>query len=176
MSDTRHPGLNLGIRHPAAHEEAEEVVFGFWVFLMSDLVLFACLFATYATMLDSTAGAPGGHVLYDIRIAAAETAALLLSSFTFGLASIAMKHGEHDPAVATAAKRCHRPGARAFPLLPAHRPVEIEAGRSAAHPVLVDDRADHGERDAVDHPERENADDVGKARGLPLDPAKGSHP
>ncbi len=105
MSDTRHPGLNLGIRHPAAHEEAEALVFGFWVFLMSDLVLFACLFATYATMLDATAGAPDGKTLYDIKIAAMETASLLLSSFTFGLASIALKHGEHDPKVATAAKR-----------------------------------------------------------------------
>ena len=105
MSDTRHPGLNLGTRHPAAHEEAEELVFGFWVFLMSDLVLFACLFATYATMLDSTAGAPGGHTVYDIRIAAMETAALLLSSFTFGMASIALKHGEHDPKARTSSQR-----------------------------------------------------------------------
>ena len=105
MSDTRHPGLNLGIRHQTAHEEAEEVVFGFWVFLMSDLVLFACLFATYATMLDSTADAPGGRAVYDIKSAAMETAALLLSSFTFGMASIALKHGEHDPKAATSSKR-----------------------------------------------------------------------
>ena len=105
MSDTRHPGLNLGSRHQTAHEEAEEVVFGFWVFLMSDLVLFACLFATYATMIDATAGAPGGRTLYDIRIAAFETATLLLSSFTFGLASIALKHGELDPRARTSGRR-----------------------------------------------------------------------
>ena len=105
MSDIRHPGLNLGARHPSAHEEAEELVFGFWVFLMSDLVLFACLFATYATMLDGTAGAPDGRAVYDIRSAAMETAALLLSSFTFGLASIALKHGEHDPEASTSSKR-----------------------------------------------------------------------
>ena len=56
-------------------------------------------------MLDATAGAPGGRTIYDIRIAALETAVLLLSSFTFGLASIALKHGEHDPNAATSSKR-----------------------------------------------------------------------
>lgn len=105
MSDVRHPGINLGARHPEAHEEAEELVFGFWVFLMSDLILFSCLFATYCTMLNSTAGAPDAKTLYDIRVAAMETATLLVSSFTFGLASIAMKHGEHDPRSATSARR-----------------------------------------------------------------------
>ncbi len=93
MSEARvHPGLNLGQDHPEAHEAAEEAVFGFWVFLMSDLVLFACLFATFATMIGSTAGGPGPKTLFDIKSAAMETAALLLSSFSFGMASIAMKY------------------------------------------------------------------------------------
>ncbi len=88
----RHVGINLGPSHEGAHEEAEEVVFGFWVFLMSDLVLFAVIFATFATMTDATAGGPDGHSLFDIGSAAIETGALLLSSFTFGLASVTMKH------------------------------------------------------------------------------------
>ncbi len=93
MSEARlHPGLNLGHDHGDAHEAAEETVFGFWVFLMSDLVLFACLFATFATMIGSTAGGPGPKTLFDLKSAAAETAALLLSSFSFGMASLAMKY------------------------------------------------------------------------------------
>ena len=90
--DLRHPGLNLGPAHEGAHEAAEEVVFGFWVFLMSDLVLFAVIFATAATMIDATAGGPTGRTLFDIGSAAIETGCLLLSSFTYGMASVAMKH------------------------------------------------------------------------------------
>ena len=89
---TRHPGLNLIHDDERAHAQTEELVFGFWVFLMSDLVLFSLLFATYATMLGSTAGGPGAHQLFDIKSAAVETAALLLSSFCFGMASLTMKH------------------------------------------------------------------------------------
>ena len=92
VSDIRHPGLNLGQRHAVAHEQAEEVVFGFWVFLMSDLVLFGVLFATFATMVGSTAGGPGPRTLFDMKSTALETGALLVSSFTFGLASLAMKY------------------------------------------------------------------------------------
>lgn len=94
-SDRKHIGLNLGSTDPKAHAEAEEVVFGFWVFLMSDLVLFALLFATYGTMLGRQADGPGAHILYDIKSASIETGTLLLSSFTFGMASLAMKYSHH---------------------------------------------------------------------------------
>ncbi|KTR07591.1 cytochrome o ubiquinol oxidase subunit III [Aureimonas ureilytica] len=90
----RHPGINLGATDPKTHIDAEETVFGFWVFLMSDLVLFALLFATYATMLGGTDGGPGPHDIFEIGGAAVETGVLLLSSLTFGMASIAMKYGE----------------------------------------------------------------------------------
>jgi len=89
-----YPGLNLR-RDDPDHAGAEEAVFGFWVFLMSDLVLFALLFATYVTMLGAEAGGPGSHDLFDIKSAAVETALLLLSSFTFGMGSLALKHGQH---------------------------------------------------------------------------------
>ena len=97
MSDLslhRHPGINLGATDPEAHREAEETVFGFWVFLMSDLVVFALLFATYATMIGATDGGPGPKALFDLGSAALETGVLLLSSLTFGMASIAMKYEE----------------------------------------------------------------------------------
>ncbi len=86
-----YPGLNL-LRDDPDHEGAEEAVFGFWVFLMSDLILFALLFATYITMLGGEAGGPGPKDLFDIKSAAVETTLLLLSSFTFGMASLALKH------------------------------------------------------------------------------------
>ncbi|KKN01451.1 hypothetical protein LCGC14_1127570, partial [marine sediment metagenome] len=45
MTDKCHPGINLGVRHGVAHQHAEKVMFGFWVFLMSDLVIFGVIFA-----------------------------------------------------------------------------------------------------------------------------------
>ncbi len=90
----KHPGINLGFAHPEAHDAAEEVVFGFWVFLMSDLVIFGLLFATYVMMIGATAGGPEPRDLFDIRSVAIQTAALLASSFTFGMASLALKYGD----------------------------------------------------------------------------------
>ena len=63
--------------------------FGFWLFLLSDIVIFSCFFAAYAVLLGQTAGGPSGAELFDLRSVAAETAFLLLSSFTCGLAMIA---------------------------------------------------------------------------------------
>jgi len=63
--------------------------FGFWIFLLSDIVMFACFFAGYAVLADQTAGGPGGAQLFDLDNVAIETALLLVSSFTCGMASIA---------------------------------------------------------------------------------------
>src|SRR4030081_3604801 len=63
--------------------------YGFWIFILSDMVMFSAFFATYAVLLGQTAGGPTGHDLFDLRNVAIETAFLLASSFTCGLASIA---------------------------------------------------------------------------------------
>jgi cytochrome o ubiquinol oxidase subunit III len=63
--------------------------YGFWIFLLSDIVMFSCFFAAYAVLLEQTAGGPSGSQLFNLGNVAAETAFLLLSSFTCGLASIA---------------------------------------------------------------------------------------
>ena len=99
MSDDtiKHPGLNLGPTHGADDEAAETMVFGFWVFLMSDAILFAMVFATYATSLDATAGGPGPHELYDLKSVFIQTLLLLASSFTFGMASLALKFKHGTP-------------------------------------------------------------------------------
>ena len=90
----RHAGLNIAhdlARDPEALQQAESGVFGFWIFLMSDAVLFALLFAIYGTMLGATAGAPGPHQEFKIGPAFIETLLLLTSSATFGMASLALK-------------------------------------------------------------------------------------
>jgi cytochrome o ubiquinol oxidase subunit 3 len=66
------------------------VAYGFWIFLLSDIIMFATLFASYAVLVDQTAGGPTGRQLFDLRNAGLETAFLLASSFTCGLASIAV--------------------------------------------------------------------------------------
>jgi cytochrome o ubiquinol oxidase subunit III len=63
--------------------------FGFWIFLLSDIVIFSCFFASYAVLSGQTAGGPGGAQLFDLNNVAIQTACLLLSSFTCGMASIA---------------------------------------------------------------------------------------
>ncbi|KHK90900.1 cytochrome (ubi)quinol oxidase subunit III [Novosphingobium malaysiense] len=93
-NELKHAGINLGHADPLLHERAGAEVFGFWVFLMSDAVIFALLFATYGVMLPRTAGGPTPHEVYEIKSAFTETLVLLLSSFTYGMASLAMKY-EH---------------------------------------------------------------------------------
>ncbi|HEX5182636.1 MAG TPA: cytochrome o ubiquinol oxidase subunit III [Allosphingosinicella sp.] len=63
--------------------------YGFWIFLLSDIVMFSAFFAAYAVLAQATAGGPSGRDLFDLDTVAIETAALLLSSFTCGLASLA---------------------------------------------------------------------------------------
>jgi cytochrome o ubiquinol oxidase subunit 3 len=65
------------------------VGFGFWIFLLSDIVMFSAFFASYAVLVDQTAGGPSGRDLFDVKSAGLETACLLASSFACGLASIA---------------------------------------------------------------------------------------
>ena len=87
----RHPGLNLGSGHAEAHGEAEALVFGFWVFMMSDLVTFGLLLATYVTMLDNLAAGPGPKDLFELKPVFIETLVLLTSSLTYGMAILSLK-------------------------------------------------------------------------------------
>jgi cytochrome o ubiquinol oxidase subunit 3 len=63
--------------------------YGFWIFLLSDIVMFSVLFATYAVLATATAGGPRGAQFFDQQTVAKETAFLLLSSYTCGLMSSA---------------------------------------------------------------------------------------
>jgi cytochrome o ubiquinol oxidase subunit III len=66
------------------------VGFGFWVFLLSDIVMFSALFATYAVLVHATAGGPTGPQLFNQVSVAIETACLLISSYTCGMMSLAV--------------------------------------------------------------------------------------
>jgi cytochrome o ubiquinol oxidase subunit III len=84
-------GLEPGHRQHAAGELLSKriiVGYGFWIFLLSDIIMFSAFFATYVVLSGATAGGPSGRDLFDLDNVGIETACLLLSSFTCGLASI----------------------------------------------------------------------------------------
>src|SRR6201997_3097211 len=66
------------------------VAFGFWIFLLSDIVMFSALFAAYAVLARATAGGLTGAQIFDQASVAIETACLLASSYTCGLMSLAI--------------------------------------------------------------------------------------
>ena len=70
-------------------EEFEEREFGFWIYLMTDAIIFALLFATYVVMRDNIATGPSAKELFSLPHTAGETLLLLCSSITFGFASLA---------------------------------------------------------------------------------------
>ena len=80
-------------KHHVDHEaEANDrVMFGFWVYLMTDLLMFAILFAVYAVLHGNTLGGETGRELFSMPLALTETLILLTSSFTCGIAMIAAK-------------------------------------------------------------------------------------
>ena len=85
-----------------SHHEIEEAhntektVFGFWVYLMTDCVLFAALFATFAVLRNNTFGGPSGQEIFKLPYVLIETIVLLTSSFTCGLAMISMQQRKRE--------------------------------------------------------------------------------
>ncbi len=69
----------------------DRLMFGFWVYLMTDLLMFAVLFACYAVLHGNTNGGESGRQLFSLPLALAETLILLTSSFTCGIAMIAAR-------------------------------------------------------------------------------------
>lgn len=81
----------------ALHSQEEndsKTIFGFWVYLMTDCVLFATLFAAYAVLVKQTFGGPSGRELFSLPFALTETLILLVSSFFSGFFTIAAKNGK----------------------------------------------------------------------------------
>ena len=76
------------------HHPQQGTLLGFWLYLMSDCLIFAVLFAVFAVLGKSYAAGPSGADLFDLPLVAVNTGFLLFSSITYGLAMIAMNHGK----------------------------------------------------------------------------------
>ncbi len=72
------------------------VAYGFWIFLLSDIVMFSGLFAAYAVLSGNTAGGPAGPELFNLRNVFTETLCLLLSSYTCGLGALSAERRQRD--------------------------------------------------------------------------------
>ncbi|CDG82937.1 cytochrome o ubiquinol oxidase subunit III [Janthinobacterium agaricidamnosum] len=73
------------------HHPENGTLLGFWLYLMSDCLIFACLFAVYAVLGRNYAGGPSGAELFDLPLVALNTAFLLVSSITYGFAMLSMQ-------------------------------------------------------------------------------------
>jgi len=82
---------DTGLGHRGPESKGIVVPYGFWLFILSDMVLFSTLFATYASLVQATDGGPTTNQLFDRNLVAIETIALLTSSFVCGLAMITAK-------------------------------------------------------------------------------------
>ncbi len=86
---SNHEHVNAHAEH--GHQDAGAIkVFGFWIYLMSDCILFATLFATYAVLVNSVAGGPSGRDIFELPFVLVETFLLLFSSITYGMAILSM--------------------------------------------------------------------------------------
>ncbi|RAO77892.1 cytochrome o ubiquinol oxidase subunit III [Dyella jiangningensis] len=75
------------------HDDGSKTLLGFWIYLMSDCLIFSGLFATFAVLANSTAGGPTGKELFELPYVLGETMLLLISSVTFGMAMLNMHAG-----------------------------------------------------------------------------------
>ena len=78
--------------HP--HPEGHSTMLGFWIYLMSDCLIFAILFACYAVLGGNYAAGPAPKDLFDLKLIALNTAMLLFSSITYGFAVLQMQQGK----------------------------------------------------------------------------------
>lgn len=93
MSTSATKTHNHGHDHDHHHDTSDQTIFGFWLYLMTDCILFASVFATYAVLFNSTNGGVTGKEIFDLKYVLVETFALLFSSITYGFAMISMHKG-----------------------------------------------------------------------------------
>ncbi len=99
LRDLRQSGDAVDFQIEHHHDVASTIQLGFWIYLMSDCLLFSGLFATYAVLHGHTAGGPAGYQLFDLPSVLTETMFLLISSFTCGLATLAMNRDQRNATV-----------------------------------------------------------------------------
>ncbi|MBA2126283.1 cytochrome o ubiquinol oxidase subunit III [Hyphomicrobium methylovorum] len=76
------------------HSDEGPTMLGFWIYLMSDALIFATLFATYGVLFTAYAGGPTPRELFELPLVALNTAFLLISSITYGMGMMAMRDGD----------------------------------------------------------------------------------
>ena len=81
------------------HHPENGTLLGFWLYLMSDCLIFACLFAVYGVLGRSYAGGPTGAELFELPLVAVNTSMLLLSSITYGFAMLEMQKNRLRPTI-----------------------------------------------------------------------------
>ena len=88
---TREDGSPVFLDTGNKYHPENGTLLGFWIYLLSDLMIFASLFVAYGVLGRSYAAGPSGADLFDLKLIAVNTAVLLLSSITYGFAMIAMQ-------------------------------------------------------------------------------------
>ncbi len=78
------------------HDAGGNAIFGFWIYLMNDCILFASLFATYAVLSGNIADGPSGKEIFELPYVLIETFCLLISSVTYGFAMLAYYKGNRS--------------------------------------------------------------------------------
>ncbi len=89
------PARAYHLEHEPVHPEGSSTLLGFWIYLMSDCLIFAVLFATYGVLGTAYAAGPAPKDLFDLHLVAINTSMLLFSSITYGFAVIAMQDRAH---------------------------------------------------------------------------------
>jgi cytochrome o ubiquinol oxidase subunit 3 len=92
VSDNGEP-VEFYLKDEQDHEPGGSTMLGFWIYLMSDCLIFACLFAMFGVLGGSYAGGPTPKELFDLPLVAVNTAMLLVSSITYGFAMLTMERG-----------------------------------------------------------------------------------
>ena len=95
MSEAVIHGVPVGGHAHGPASKRVTVAYGFWIFLLSDIVMFSAIFATYAVLCRATADGPSGAELFHQGTVAVETGCLLISSFLCGLMSMAIARGDY---------------------------------------------------------------------------------
>jgi len=91
--------METAIEHKSPHGTNDKAILGFWIYLMTDLIIFAALFAAYAVLRGNTFGGPSERDLFSLPFVLAETMILLTSSFTSGLMMLAAHRGKKNQTI-----------------------------------------------------------------------------
>jgi cytochrome o ubiquinol oxidase subunit 3 len=100
MSNSALNHLDAHAHGHAHHDDGSKTVLGFWIYLMSDCLIFSVLFATFGVLAGNTAGGVSGKDIFELPYVLGETMLLLVSSFTFGVAMLNMHAGNKGKVIA----------------------------------------------------------------------------